>query len=129
MEQILEYTNNADRKTVALKAFARIADRWSLTLPEASELADMSLSTWKRARSETWAGDVTKDQMLRLGALVDVYKSLELYFSEPVSRQWIKLPNSGPLFGGSTPLAAMQAGGLPKILKVRNYLDALRGGV
>lgn len=118
-----------DRQAVALKAFARVADGWSLTLREAAALADMSDSTWKRAKKPGFAGDLTQDQMLRLGALVGLYKSLELYFDEPISREWNRLPNRGPEFNGARPVDAMIAGGLPKILRVRGYVDALRGGV
>lgn len=119
----------SDRQAVALKAFARIAEAWSLTLREASALADMSESTWKRARKPGFAGDLTQDQMLRLSALTGLYKSLELYFDDPISRDWIKLPNLGPEFDGARPVDTMISGGLPKILRVRGYVDALRGGV
>ena len=118
-----------DRQAVALKAFARIAEAWSLTLREAAALADMSESTWKRAKKPGYAGDLTQDQMLRLSALVGLYKSLELYFDAPLSREWVKLPNQGPEFDGARPVDRMIAGGLPKILRVRTYVDALRGGV
>ncbi|MEM8812856.1 MAG: antitoxin Xre-like helix-turn-helix domain-containing protein [Pseudomonadota bacterium] len=118
-----------DRQAVALKAFSRIAEAWALTLREAAALADMSDSTWKRAKKPGYAGDLTTDQMLRLSALVGLFKSLELYFNEPVARRWIKLPNQGPEFDGARPLDALIAGGLPKILRVRGYVDALRGGV
>ena len=67
--------------------------------------------------------------MLRLSALVGLYKSLELYFDEPLSRQWVKLANAGPEFDGLRPLDAMIEGGLPKILSVRGYVDAIRGGM
>ena len=129
MEDLVLERPAPDRQGVALKAFARIADAWSLTLREASALADMSESTWKRARKPGYAGDLTRDQMLRLSALVGLYKSLALYFDEPISRDWVKLPNQGPEFDGARPLDAMVAGGLPKILRVRGYVDALRGGV
>jgi hypothetical protein len=128
MEALAATSPAADRKVVALKAFARIAEAWSLTLREAAALADMSESTWKRARKPGFPGDLTQDQMLRLSALVGLYKSLELYFDGPLSRQWIRLANGGPEFSGASPLAAMIAGGLPKILRVRGYVDALRGG-
>jgi hypothetical protein len=59
-----------DRQGVALKAFARIAEVWSLTLREAAALADMSESTSKRAKKPGYAGDLTRDQMLRLSALI-----------------------------------------------------------
>ncbi len=118
-----------DRQAVGLKAFARIADAWSLTLREASALADMSESTWKRAKRPGFAGDLTHDQLLRLSALIGLYKSLELYFNQPIAGDWVKLPNRGPEFDGMRPVNAMIAGGLPKILRVRSYVDALRGGV
>jgi len=129
MESLVLERAAPDRQEVALKAFARIAEAWSLTLHEAAALADMSDSTWKRAKKPGFAGDLTRDQMLRLSALIGVFKSLELYFDEPISRKWVKLPNRGPEFDGARPVDAMIAGGLPKILRVRGYVDALRGGM
>ncbi|SNY91981.1 Protein of unknown function [Cohaesibacter sp. ES.047] len=129
MEPALKTHSPADRQAVALKAFGRIALSWKLTLQEAAHLADMSESSWKRAKRQDFAGTLTRDQMLRLSALVGVYKSLELYFSPPLSSQWVKLANNGSEFDGQRPLDAMIAGGLPKILRVRTYLDALRGGM
>ncbi|WP_424990563.1 antitoxin Xre-like helix-turn-helix domain-containing protein [Fluviibacterium sp. S390] len=129
MENAVRERPTADRQAVALKAFGRIADAWSLTGREAAALADMSDSTWKRARKPGYAGELTRDQMLRLSALVGLYKSLELYFNPPISGKWVKLANTGPEFDGSRPLDAMIRGGLPKILRVRSYVDALRGGM
>jgi uncharacterized protein (DUF2384 family) len=113
---------------VALKAYARAAEAWSLSLREAAGLADMSESTWKRARKPGFAGELTKDQLLRLSAVIGIYKSLELYFSDPLSRTWLTRPNTGPLFGGARPVDTAIDGGLPQILAIRTYLDALRGG-
>ena len=129
MESLTLERTKPDRKGIALKAYARIADSWKLTLREAALLADMSESTWKRAKKPGFVGDLTQDQTLRLSALIGLYKSLELYFNEPVSREWIKIPNQGPEFDGRRPIDAMIAGGLPIILRVRGYLGALRGGV
>ncbi|MEM1388145.1 MAG: antitoxin Xre-like helix-turn-helix domain-containing protein [Pseudomonadota bacterium] len=119
----------ADRQAVALKAYARIAQAWSLTAAEAAALADLSLSTWKRAKKPGFAGDLTRDQMLRLSGIVGLYKGLELYFDPPLAREWVRLPNRGPLFDQARPIDTMIAGGLPKILAVRCYVDALRGGM
>lgn len=113
---------------VALKAYARVADTWGLRLSEAAGLADMSESTWKRARKPDFAGELTKDQLLRLSAVIGIYKSLELYFSEPLARGWFTRPNTGPLFAGQRPVDTAIDGGLPQILAIRTYLDALRGG-
>jgi hypothetical protein len=126
---VLERRPVRSMQSVGLKAFARIADAWSLTVREAATLADMSESTWKRAKSPSYSADLTKDQLLRLSALIGLYKGLELYFDAPLSHEWVTLPNAGPLFGGLRPLDAMMDGGLPKIIDVRTYVDALRGGL
>lgn len=75
------------------------------------------------------AGSLTRDQMQRLSALVGLYKGLELYFGEELARSWVHRPNGGPEFHGARPVDAMIHGGLPKILRVRAYVDALRGGL
>ena len=119
---------SAELEAVALKAYARVADAWSLSLREAAGLADMSESTWKRARKPGFTGELTKDQLLRLSAVIGIYKSLELYFSGQLARSWFARANTGPLFGGARPIDAAIEGGLPQILAIRTYLDALRGG-
>ncbi|SFD14995.1 MbcA/ParS/Xre antitoxin family protein [Tropicimonas isoalkanivorans] len=118
----------AEVNAVALKAYARIVESWALSLREAAGLADMSESTWKRARKPDFAGELTKDQLLRLSAVIGIYKSLELYFSDPLARTWFTRPNAGSLFGGHRPVETAIEGGLPQILAIRTYLDALRGG-
>lgn len=129
MERAHTVRRPAEVQQVAIKAFGRIAEAWSLTAAEAAALADMSVSTWKRARVPGYSVELTRDQTLRLSAIVGLYKSLELYFDPPIAGRWVKLPNGGPEFGGRRPLDAMIDGGLPKILRVRSYVDALRGGM
>lgn len=36
-----------------------------------------------------------------MSTLIGLYKSLELHFNEPISRDWVKLPNRGPEFDGA----------------------------
>lgn len=117
-----------EMKAVALKAFANIMAEWQIPIHEAAALADMSESTWKRARKPGYTGDLTHDQLLRLSAVVGIYKALKLYFGDPIARRWISLPNDGPLFGGERPIDTMIREGLPQFMQVRTYLDALRGG-
>jgi uncharacterized protein (DUF2384 family) len=128
MQIAARHPEPAEMTAVALKAYARVAEAWALGLREAAALADMSESTWKRARKPGFTGELTKDQLLRLSALIGIYKALELYFSEPLSRAWFTRPNTGPLFGGARPVDSAIEGGLPQILAIRTYLDALRGG-
>ena len=40
----------------------------------------------------------------------------------------VQLPNSNPVFAGETPLKYMVKGGLPALMRVRQLLDARRGG-
>jgi len=43
--------------------------------------------------------------------------------------RWIRLRNSGRLFGNRTPIETMIDGGIPVMIEVRRYVDALRGGL
>lgn len=128
MQLAVKARDSGEINAVALKAFARVAEAWGLSLREAAGLADMSESTWKRARKPGFSGELTRDQLLRLSAVIGIYKSLELYFSDALARTWFTRPNTGPLFGGTRPIDTAIEGGLPQILAIRTYLDALRGG-
>ena len=128
MAELAESQSNPGHAIVALKAFSRIIEAWRIPQAEAAALADMSESTWKRAKKPGFRGELTRDQMLRLSAVIGIYKALELYFGPEISRDWIRLANQGPLFHGARPIDTMIEDGLPQFLRVRNYLDALRGG-
>ena len=129
MDAALNLRPDGGHVAVALKAYGRIAADWGLSQAQAAALADMSESTWKRARKPGYAGDLTRDQMLRLSAVIGIYKALVLYFDAPLAQRWITLPNDGPMFGGARPVDTMIAEGLPQFLRVREYLDAPRGGM
>ncbi len=125
----LSRDDGPDPVQVGLKAFRRLAAAWSLTNEEAAQLADVTDRTWARMKRPGWSGRISQDQLLRLSALIGLYKGLHLYFSEPLADRWVKLANAGPLFGGAPPVAYMLEGGLPAILRTRTYVDALRGGM
>jgi len=40
----------------------------------------------------------------------------------------VQLPNANPIFAGESPLAYMRKGGVPSMIRVRQLLDARRGG-
>jgi uncharacterized protein (DUF2384 family) len=113
---------------VALEAYGRIIRAWKLSQREAAALADMSESRWQRARAPDFTGTLTHDQLLRLSAIVGIYAALEQYFSDPLAKTWFTRPNTGPLFHGERPIDVAIAGGLPQILTIRNYVDALNCG-
>jgi uncharacterized protein (DUF2384 family) len=112
----------------ALEAYGRIIRAWKLSQREAAALADMSESRWQRARAPGFTGTLTHDQLLRFSAIVGIYAGLDQYFSDPLAKTWFTRPNTGPLFHGARPIDVAIAGGLPQILRIRNYVDALNCG-
>jgi uncharacterized protein (DUF2384 family) len=113
----------------AVKAMTRLFGAWKIGVADSARLAGVSERTWTRMKSGSWTGTLGQDQRLRASALVGVYKALHLYFSDALADRWIKLRNQGPLFKGESPADFMIAGGLPAIMRIRDYVDALRGGV
>ena len=72
---------------------------------------------------------LSQDQLTRVSALVGVYKGLHLLFADGTADEWARRPNRGPLFDRRTPIEAMIEGGIPRMLDVRRYVDAVRGGL
>lgn len=126
------FSSEADRKRLsvtALKAFRRLVVQWDLTSQQAAALLGVSLSTWERLKPETVSKTLSQDQMTRISALTGIYKALHLLFVDAMADRWPGLENTGPLFERRTPVAAMIDGGIPHMLDVRRYLDAVRGGL
>ena len=113
----------------ALKAFFNIADRWNLRDEDARGLLGGLASTawyaWRKAPERT----LDTDTLTRISYLVGIFKALNVFYGESLADEWVRLPNSNPVFGGRTPLAFMLAGGLPALQTVRRLLDARRGGM
>lgn len=126
------FASEADRKRLsaaALKAFRRLVVQWDLTSQQAAALLGVSLSTWERLKPETVTKTLSQDQMTRISALLGIYKALHLLFVDAMADLWPSLENSGPLFDRRSPVAAMIEGGIPHMLEVRRYVDAVRGGL
>ena len=68
---------------------------------------------------------MSQDQLTRVSALVGVYKGLHLLFADETADEWARRPNRGPLFDRETPIEAMIEGGIPRMLDVRRYIDAV----
>lgn len=114
----------------AVTAVVRLAELWRLTSAEICCLiGDVSERTWFRMKKGEWDGVLSQDSLTRVSALVGIFKGLRLLFSEPLADEWVRLPNKGPLYGGRRPLDIMIEGGIPKLLQVRQHVDALRGGL
>jgi hypothetical protein len=130
--ELQTFSKEADRERlsgVAVKAFRSLCERWKLSNIEAASLLAVSASTWDRIKRDEWKESLNQDQLTRVSALVGVFKGLHLIFADGMADRWPKLPNSGPLFGRRSPIDAVIAGGIPVMLDVRRYIDAVRGGV
>ena len=113
----------------ALRAFRALAGQWALNNAEAAALLGVSESTWDRIKRGTWGQPLSQDQLTRASAVIGIYKGLHLLFADGMADAWPKRPNSGPIFGKSSPVEAMIEGGIPVMLEARRYIDAVRGGL
>ena len=129
---IQTFAEEGDRKrlsSVALNAFRKLATFWNLTNQEAAALLGVSTSTWERIKRGNRDNYLNQDQLTRVSALVGIYKGLHLLFADEMADRWPRLVNKGPLFNRQTPIQAMIEGGIPCMLEVRRYFDAVRGGM
>lgn len=114
----------------AVEGVIRLAEIWHLTSADVCALlGDVSERTWFRMKKGEWSGTLSQDTLTRVSALTGIFKGLRLLFSEPLSDEWVRLPNKGALYAGRRPLDAMIDGGIPKMIEVRRHVDALRGGL
>ena len=113
----------------ALRAFSRIAEKWSLTEVQARALlGGIASSTFHAWKSKPERQKLSQDTLMRISLLLGIYKALNIYFGAPWNDQWITLANRNSMFGGGTPLDYMVRQGQPGMFQVRRMLDAWHGG-
>lgn len=108
------------------RAFVNLAALWDLTDEQAAVLmGDISVRTYRRWK----VGDLGRagiDVAARLSNLMGIHKALRLLFKEPARGYgWIKRANDA--FAGAAALDVMLGGQITDIMRVRRYLDAMRG--
>jgi hypothetical protein len=112
----------------AIAAFFRISQAWQLKDESARQLlgglSNGAFYQMKRGQKKT----LDQDKLTRISLLLGIFKALNILYSRKLADSWIGLANSNPMFSGETPLAYMIRGGLPALLRVRQLLDARRGG-
>jgi hypothetical protein len=130
--QLQTFALEADRARLtgsAVKAVLRAVHAWEGSNAEGAALLGVSESTWDRMKAGKWDGVLSQDQLTRASALIGLFKGLHLLFADGMADRWPRLPNRGPVFDRLTPIQAMIAGGIPRMLETRHYIDALRGGL
>jgi hypothetical protein len=112
----------------ALKAFFNLAERWTLRDEDARALlggvTNGPYYVMKRNPNRT----LDVDRLTRVSYLIGIFKALNILYSEALADEWVRRPNTNPLFAGLTPLAYMIRGGVPAMVNVRRLLDARRAG-
>jgi len=112
----------------ALRTFFRLADAWQLSVAEQTTLLGVARTTlyqWKQGK----VAPLDRHLLERLSHLFGIYSSLQILFPSPRrADEWLRKPNSAPMFAGKSALDRMLGGQVSDLYEVRRYLDAQRGG-
>jgi len=113
-----------------LRAFARIAQAWGLSVDEQlCLLGQPPRSTFFAWRKQPERAALPRDTLERLSNLLGIYKSLQILLPDMAAADaWVRQPNGAPPFGGRSALDRMLAGNVSDLNLVRRYLDGVRGG-
>lgn len=115
-----------------LRAFLAIAERWRLSAAERRRvLGSPARSTYYRWRRNARAKQdliLPAEVLLRISAVLALYKALAVLFDEAEAIAWLREPHDAPVFGGEPPLALMTGGPLQDLLIVHRYAAALCAG-
>ncbi|MCA1408572.1 MULTISPECIES: antitoxin Xre/MbcA/ParS toxin-binding domain-containing protein [Sinorhizobium/Ensifer group] len=119
-------SSDSARVPAELEAFFRIADRWRLSVDDQIKLlGSPGRSTFFKWKKE--GGTLPADTVERLSHILSIWKALRILFTiEERADDWIRRPND--FFDGASALDTMLQGRVVDIYRVRQYLDAQRGG-
>lgn len=112
----------------AVKGVLRIAAHWQLRDDDTRALlGGLSNGSFYNLKSQP-TKVLDEDQLTRASLLTGIYKALNILYGPKLADAWISLANTNPMFGGNSPLNYMRKGGIPAFVRVRQLLDARRGG-
>jgi hypothetical protein len=127
----VDLTRKEDRvrlSPAAIKGLIRIARRWQLRDEDTRALlGGISSGSFYGLKSGAHK-TLDEDQLTRVSLIVGTYKALNILYSPKLADAWMTLPNANPMFGGDSALNYVKRGGIPALLRVRQLLDARRGG-
>ena len=112
----------------AVPAFFKIIEAWRVRDEAARQLlGGVSNGVYyqlKRRQKKV----LDQDKLTRISLLIGIFKALNILYSRKLADTWITLANTNPMFAGEAPLNYMIEGGVPSLMRVRQLLDARRGG-
>ena len=109
------------------RAVVNLIARWDITDAQASILlGGLSARTWARWKAGN-IGRIPRDLKARLSNLMGIHKALCIIFTDNNRvYSWVKRQNDA--FNKIPALNVMLNGELTDIMRVRRYLDSVRGG-
>jgi hypothetical protein len=120
--------NRVRLSPAGIKGLLRVTERWDLKDEDTRALLGGTSSGSFYALKKHPNRTLDQDQLTRISLLLGIYKALNILFGPDLADAWISLPNTNAMFGGESPLAYMKKGGIPAFVRVRQLLDARRGG-
>jgi hypothetical protein len=114
----------------AIKSFFGMMDHWKVRDEDARALlGGMSNGPYYELKKQPAGRTLDADRLLRISYLLGIYKALNILHGRTIADEWVQLPNTNRIFGGSTPLAYLLKGGVTAMQTVRRLLDSRRGGM
>lgn len=112
----------------AISAFFKLAQAWQLRDDAARQLlGGVSNGVFYQLKSGE-KKKLDQDKLTRISLLIGIFKALNILYRRKLADSWVNLANSNPMFEDDMPLNYMIRGGVPALMRVRQLLDARRGG-
>jgi uncharacterized protein (DUF2384 family) len=119
--------NRSRLRASGIRGLLGIAAHWKLRDEDTRALlGGMSSGSFYALKNR--AKSLDEDQLTRISLLIGIYKALNILYSRKLADSWMTLPNTNAMFGGDSPLEYVKRGGIPALLRIRQLLDARRGG-
>lgn len=118
---------SADELHAMQRAVIALFERWGVSDVDASIiLGGISAKTFRRWKDGDF-GRVNRDLADRISNLLGIHKALRIIFVDPATGyEWMRAKNTA--FQDRSALAVMRQGGMEDIVRIRRYLDSVRGG-
>lgn len=109
------------------RAVIALFARWKVSDVDAAViLGGIAAKTFRRWKDGDY-GRVNRDLADRMSNLLGIHKALRIVFPEPgCGYEWVQADNKA--FSGKSALAILKRGGMEDIVRIRRYLDSVRGG-
>lgn len=109
------------------RAVISLFAKWGVSDVDAAViLGGLAAKTFRRWKDGDY-GRVNRDLADRMSNLLGIHKALRIVFTDANrGYEWVQADNKA--FAGKSALAILKQGGMEDIIRIRRYLDSLRGG-